>query len=223
MTITIDPSITESLPDFNVIPLIMDVTIESSAKIAGLIANYEQKIAEEYSLEDVLNIPLIKEARESYKKLGKDPSRYRLAVESLYRRIVKGNSLYQINNVVDAGNILSLATMRSTAVMDFDKIQGDVLIRKGTEADDYIGIGRGKLNVSNIPVYVDEIGPFGSTTSDTPRTQIGIETKRIFLMIICFSNLRLEEHRNLAISLFREYANGENIITVDVKKASGKD
>jgi len=223
MTITIDPSITESLPDFNVIPLIMNVTIESSAKIAGLIANYEQKIAEEYSLEDVLNIPLIKEARESYKKLGKDPSRYRLAVESLYRRIVKGNSLYQINNVVDAGNILSLATMRSTAVMDFDKIQGDVLIRKGTEADDYIGIGRGKLNVSNIPVYVDEIGPFGSTTSDTPRTQIDPKTKRIFLMIICFSNHRLEEHRNLAISLFQEYANGENIITVDVKKASGKD
>jgi DNA/RNA-binding domain of Phe-tRNA-synthetase-like protein len=223
MTITIDPSITESLPDFNIIPLIMDVTVESSAKIAGLIANYEQKIAEEYSLEDVLNIPLIKEARESYKKLGKDPSRYRLAVESLYRRIVKGNSLYQINNVVDAGNILSLATMRSTAVMDFEKIQGDVLIRKGTEADYYIGIGRGKLNVSNIPVYVDEIGPFGSTTSDTPRTQIGLETKRIFLMIICFSNLRLEEHRNLAISLFQKYANGENIITVDVKKASGKD
>ncbi|HBP26225.1 MAG TPA: hypothetical protein DD618_04665 [Acholeplasmatales bacterium] len=223
MIITIDPSITESLPDFNVIPLIMDVTVENSAKIAGLIANYEQKIAEEYSLEDVLNIPLIKEARDGYKKLGKDPSRYRLAVESLYRRIVKGNSLYQINNVVDAGNILSLETVRSTAVMDYDKIQGDVIIRKGTEADDYIGIGRGKLNVSNIPVYVDEQGPFGSTTSDSPRTQIGPETKRIFLMIICFSRVLLEEHRNFAISLFQEYANGENIKTVDVKKASGKE
>ncbi len=223
MIITIDPSITESLPDFSVIPLIMDVTVESSAKIAGLIANYEQKIAEEYSLEDVLNIPLIKEARDSYKKLGKDPSRYRLAVESLYRRIVKGNSLYRINNVVDAGNILSLETMRSTAVMDFDKIQGDVLIRKGTEADDYIGIGRGKLNVSNIPVYVDEIGPFGSTTADTPRTQIGPKTRRIFLMIICFSHLWLEEHRDLAVSFFQKYANGENIKTVDVKKASGKE
>ena len=64
-------------------------------------------IKEEYSLEEVLNIPLIKEARDSYKKLGKDPSRYRLAVESLYRRLVKGYGLYRINNVVDAGNILS--------------------------------------------------------------------------------------------------------------------
>ena len=45
---------------------------------------------EEYSLADVLNIPLIKESRDGYKAFGKDPSRYRLVCESLLRRLVKG-------------------------------------------------------------------------------------------------------------------------------------
>jgi DNA/RNA-binding domain of Phe-tRNA-synthetase-like protein len=218
MNISIDRSISQQLIDFHVIALSMDVTIRNSDEIKQLVAQYEQKIAEEYSLEEVLNIPLIKEARDGYKKLGKDPSRYRLAVESLYRRIVKGNSLYLINNVVDAGNILSLATQRSVAVLDYEKIQGDVLIRLGRNTDLYEGIGRGLLNVTNIPVYVDEVGPFGSTTSDTLRTSITDQTKKVLIFIICFSHTYLEEHKQLAIELFRQYARSEHILEIMVDK-----
>ena len=106
MNIFIDSSITNILEDFDIIALKMDVEIEDSKRITELVNQYEEKIAEEYSLEDILNIPLIKEARDGYKKLGKDPSRYRLACESLLRRLVKKRGLYLINNVVDAGNIL---------------------------------------------------------------------------------------------------------------------
>ena len=105
MKIRIDRSISDKLPNFNIIAYTMDVVYEGSDKIESLISKYEDKIMEEYSIEDVLDIPLIKEARDSYKKLGKDPSRYRLACESLLRRLVKGNKLYRINNLVDAGNI----------------------------------------------------------------------------------------------------------------------
>lgn len=218
MNVFIDNSITSILEDFDIIALKMDVEVEDSKRISELIATYENKIAEEYSLEDVLNIPLIKEARDGYKKLGKDPSRYRLACESLLRRIVKGNKLYKINNVVDAGNILSIEANRSVAVLDYDKIVGDVLIRIGTEDDDYYGIGRGKINVSNIPVYCDEVGPFGSTTSDTERTMITDETKTILLFIICFGPSKKEEHKSFAISLFEKYANAQNISTINVRK-----
>ncbi|MDD2492799.1 MAG: hypothetical protein PHY83_02525, partial [Bacilli bacterium] len=104
MIITINKQITDIIPTFNIIAMTMDVEVEDSKKISELITIYEEKIKGEYSLENVLNIPLIKEARDGYKKMGKDPSRYRLACESLLRRLVKGNHLYQINNVVDAGN-----------------------------------------------------------------------------------------------------------------------
>lgn len=216
MKIYIDKSITSILPDFNVLAMTMDVKTVESAVIEELIEKTEKRINEEYTLEEVISIPLIKEARDAYKKLGKDPSRYRLACESLLRRIVKGNHLYKINNLVDAGNILSIDTNRSIAVLDYDKIVGDVNIRLGTENDIYEGIGRGIINVNNIPLYDDEVGPFGSPTSDTPRTMITDETKKILLMIICFSERYYEENINRAIEIYKEYCFASNITKIEV-------
>lgn len=218
MEVYIDNSITEVIEEFDIIVLKMDIKLEDSNKISELITHYENKISEEYSLEEILNIPLIKEARDGYKKLGKDPSRYRLACESLLRRIVKGNKLYKINNIVDAGNILSIEANRSVAVLDYDKIEGDVLIRLGNENDEYYGIGRGKINVSNIPLYCDKVGPFGSTTSDTERTMITDDTKTILLFIICFGPSMKEEHKTFAISLFEKYGSAQNISNIKVRK-----
>ena len=180
MKIQISESILNKLPNFDIIAMSMDVSFkETDELLLSEIKQYEKNIKEEYSLEDVLNIPLIKEARDGYKKLGKDPSRYRLACESLLRRLVKGNGLYIINNLVDVGNILSIDCKRSVAVLDYEKIQGDVTIRLGTSDDIYEGIGRGIINIENIPLYEDSIGPFGSTTSDTLRTSITKNTKKI--------------------------------------------
>ena len=217
MKIRIDRSLSDKLPNFNIIAYTMDVVCEASDKIESLISQYEDYIMEEYSIESVLDIPLIKEARDSYKKLGKDPSRYRLACESLLRRLVKGNKLYRINNLVDAGNILSIAARRSVAVLDYDKIVGDVLIRVGRASDEYEGIGRGKINIENIPLYEDEIGPFGSTTSDTTRTMVTENTKKILLFIVCFGKDEIEEDKKLAIDIFEKYCGAHNIETINIE------
>lgn len=216
MRITIDNSITSKTPSFDIIAFEMNVIVKKSDNVLELIELKENKIKEEYSMEEVLNIPLIKEARDAYKKYGKDPSRYRLAVESLYRRLVKGNKLYNINNVVDIGNVLSLDTKRSVCVVDYDKVIGDVKIRLGNKDDLYEGIGRGMLDISSIPVYEDDVSPFGSTTSDSPRTMITNDTKKILLFIICFSDTFKEENEKLAISYFKEYAFATNIKKLEV-------
>lgn len=219
MKIRISESILNKLPNFDIIALSMDVSYqENDDKVLSLINQYEQKIKEEYSLEDVLNIPLIKEARDSYKKLGKDPSRYRLACESLLRRLVKGNNLYIINNLVDVGNILSIDCNRSVAVLDYDKIEGDILIRLGKASDIYEGIGRGLINVENIPVYEDCVSPFGSTTSDTLRTSITKDTKKILLFIVCFGDSNKERDLNKAVELYQKYCNALNIQKIEVIK-----
>lgn len=219
MEIRISESILNKLPNFDIIALSMDVTYqENNDMVLSLINQYEQKIKEEYSLEDVLNIPLIKEARDSYKKLGKDPSRYRLACESLLRRLVKGNNLYIINNLVDIGNILSIDCKRSVAVLDYDKIEGDVLIRLGRDTDIYEGIGRGLINIENIPLYEDNVGPFGSTTSDTLRTSITKDTKKILLFVVCFGDSNKERDLNKAIELYQKYCNASNIQKIEIMK-----
>lgn len=220
MRITISKSILDTLPNFNIVALLMDVEAsETTNEIKELIKQYQESIKEEYSsLEDVLNIPLIKTARDGYKKLGKDPSRYRLACESLLRRIVKGNDLYIINNLVDIGNILSIDFKRSTAVLDYDKIKGDIKIRRGLDSDVYEGIGRGIINVENIPVYEDDISPFGSTTSDTMRTSVSLDTKKMLLFIVCFDEGNHDNEIAKAIFYYEKYANAKNVEIINVEK-----
>lgn len=217
MKITISREIKALVPEFNIIAYEMDVVVCQTETVRQLIKDTEADLKSKYTIDDVIQIPTIKEGRDGYKKFGKDPSRYRLAVESLYRRIVKNYDLYSINDVVDIGNILSIRTMRSTAILDRDKIVGDIVVRLGKAADDYEGINRGKLNVENIPVYVDEIGPFGSTTSDTERTSITDITQRILVLIICFSSKDIESNINEMIDLYTKYVQATNIKPVEVK------
>lgn len=218
MKITISPELECLLPHFDVLAYEMNVIVTSSEVTEEAIQKVEKQIKEEYSLEDILNIPLIKEGRDGYKALGKDPSRYRLACESLLRRLVKGYGLYRINNVVDAGNLLSIALFRSTAILDYDALQGDVLIRLGNAEDIYHGIGRGIINVENIPLYQDEISPFGSPTSDTERTMIRPTTRKILVFVICFGPKDEVSIDQEVISTFTTYAHAEHVKKLTTKK-----
>ncbi|HHV14760.1 MAG TPA: hypothetical protein GXX66_03830 [Acholeplasmataceae bacterium] len=219
MKITIDKSISDLLPNFNTLAFIMDVEIkESSDELKGLLKVLEVEVQNMCpTLEDVLKVPLIDEARNAYRTLGKDPSRYKIASESLLRRIVKDRGLYLINNAVDAGNALSIILKRNTAVLDYDKIKGDVIIRKGRTDDLFFGIGRGKLNVSNIPVYVDEVGPFGSSTSDSERTMITNKTKKLLVFVVCFSYTEVDKAIEITKEIYEKYVNAKNIQFMHVK------
>jgi DNA/RNA-binding domain of Phe-tRNA-synthetase-like protein len=219
LKITIDKSISDLLPNFNTLAFIMDVEIkESSDELKGLLKVLEVEVQNMCpTLEDVLKVPLIDEARNAYRTLGKDPSRYKIASESLLRRIVKDRGLYLINNAVDAGNALSIILKRNTAVLDYDKIKGDVIIRKGRTDDLFFGIGRGKLNVSNIPVYVDEVGPFGSSTSDSERTMITNKTKKLLVFVVCFSYTEVDKAIEITKEIYEKYVNAKNIQFMHVK------
>lgn len=215
MNIKIDPEITNLTPDFSIGVMTCSVETFKNKELDTLINQIEQEIEKTIDIKDVVNLPIIIDGRNAYKKYGKDPSRYRLATESLYRRLSKGNSLYRINNVVDLGNVLSIRTRKSVAVLDKEEINGeDVLIRLGRDSDEYIGIGRGPINISRIPLYEDETGPFGSVTSDTERTMIRDKTSEILLFLISFSGKDdLSNELEYAKEIYTKYANATNIET----------
>ncbi len=212
MKIYIDENLRKITNNFNIGVLECEVEIYKEKMIDNIIEEIERDIRENIDIADVVSLETIIDGRNAYKKYGKDPSRYRLAVESLYRRLAKGNKLYRINNIVDLGNIISLKTKRSVAVLDMRKIEGNILIRLGTKLDDFHGIGRGRLNIENIPLYADEIGPFGSTTSDTERTMITSKTNKILLFIISFNGQTdLQNDLKYAIDLFQKYAKATEV------------
>lgn len=212
-TISIDKLLKQKLPEFHVGVVNFECNVKKSNVLDEQIKRIQDSVRGKYILSDVLTLPHIFDARNGYKKLGKDPSRYRLAVESLFRRIIKGNDLYRINDVVDIGNVLSLLTKRSIAVLDRDKIVGDIIFRIG-KAEPYEGIGRGAINIENIPVYCDNIGPFGNPTSDTERTMITDTTKKILLFIIAFDGLEeLTDNISLCLDLYQKYTDAKNFYT----------
>ncbi|QQS52595.1 MAG: hypothetical protein IPM71_07635 [Bacteroidota bacterium] len=126
--------------------------------------------------EEITLQPEIAAARLAYKKCGKDPSRYRPSADSLMRRIVKGLGLYQVNNVVEVLNLVSLQTGFSIGGYNTNSLKGTILMDIGRAEEVYTGIGRGELNIEGLPVLRDEIGVFGSPTSDSERSMIGSET-----------------------------------------------
>ena len=65
--------------------------------------------------------------------------------------------------------------------------------------------------MTNIPVYTDEIGPFGCPTSDTLRTCVTDSTKSILVMIICFDESEKEFDEQKLISLYQTFTKIKNM------------
>lgn len=216
MKLTIDKTITDKVPSFNVIAYTMEVENAKTKLVDEYLVALSQEYLNKYDMTEIVNIPKLKEARDGYKKLGKDPSHTRPACEALLRRTVKGTGLYRLGDIIDLGNVLSLLTMRSVCVVDADKLVGDINIRIGKDNEPYEGINRGFINITNLPVYEDEIGPFGTPTSDTYRTMVNDKTTKIFIMIICFSQQEIEKDENLLLALYQKYAGAQSIKKIEV-------
>lgn len=137
-----------------------------------------------YTTESLKQHPIIQATRTAYKRCGKDPSRYRPAAEALVRRVLQGHSLYQISTLVDLVNLVSVVTGYSIGGFDADKIQGETLsLGIGMEGEPYEGIGRGTLNIANLPVYRDASGGIGTPTSDHERTKLELNTTHFLALI----------------------------------------
>ena len=217
MKINISEELINKLPEFTVIGYTLTVDNNKTIEVDQLIQETKIKYQNFVELTDVVKIPKIKVSRDGYKKLGKDPSHTRLACEALLRRVIKGDDLYRLGDIIDLGNILSIETMRSVCVVDLDKLDGNVNIRIGNKEDLYYGINRGQINVDKIPLYTDNLGPFGNPTSDTDRTKVTSSTQNILIMIICFNHDDLDKDEALMLSLYQKYANARNINKLEVR------
>lgn len=216
MNCKISEDLKSLLPSFSVIAYEIEFDNDFDAMIkSSEVDLYLEKLYETipnmYNYDEITKIPKLKTTRDGYKKMGKDPSHTRPACEALLRRIVKGNKLYRLGDVIDLGNILSVETLRSVCVVDSGKLKGDVVIRLGKKEDIYEGINRGLINVTNIPVYTDEIGPFGCPTSDTLRTCVTDSTKSILVMVICFDESEKQSDEQKLLTLYQTFTKIKNM------------
>lgn len=207
-TISISPEFKAAWPNIN-LPII-ECEVKMMAQSEPLWAKVEelsQQLCTLIKIDEISQQPAIAASRKAYKMLGKDPARYRLSAEALMRRVVKGNSLYQINNVVDIVNLVSATSGFSIGGYDADKIVGNICLGIGEPGEPYEAIGRGQLNIECLPVLRDKIGAFGSPTSDSVRTAVSLETKHFLMVLFGFgAHEKISETLKLAEYLLHEYA-----------------
>jgi DNA/RNA-binding domain of Phe-tRNA-synthetase-like protein len=160
----------------------------------------------------LLESPKILATRAGYKALGKDPARYRGSAEALLRRIISGKGFPQINTVVDIINLVSIESRLPIGLYDLTHVKGDILFRAGRPGETYKGIGKYHLNLEDLPVFSDELGPHGSPTSDSERTMVTSVTQIIAAILVSFGGAEgLESSCQRMTSLLQKYAKGEDV------------
>lgn len=209
--IRIAESLKNLFPNLRLGCIRMDVTInQSDDRIYALSDKIIARIQDEFTIGLISQRKMIRSTKEAYRKLGKDPSRYRPSAEALTRRIVKGKDLLWINNIVDVLNLISLDSGYSIGGYDADKITGDVEFGIGGVDEPYEAIGRGPINIENLPVFRDDKGAFGSPTSDSLRTMVTDSTTNFLMVIIDFlGDEQLKKTVEMTKKWYIEYAQSE--------------
>jgi DNA/RNA-binding domain of Phe-tRNA-synthetase-like protein len=188
-------------------PEIADRVLVGAAWFSGVLASVENPFwSEMETLADTLRrahaglspgeIEGLEPARRLYHRFGIDPTRTRPSSEALLRRVLKSESLNQINRLVDACNWASLAMLLPVGLYDLDHVAGNMEIRVGRPGEGYEGIRKGPVNVEGRLTVADDQGALGSPTSDSARTAIRPGTTRAVFVVFApsgFPRVQMEE------------------------------
>lgn len=212
--VSISDEVQEVCPDLHVLVIACDVknTI-SDEQLWKEITDEEIMVRASMKLEEINKWQPVFATRQAYKRLGKDPNRYRPSAEALRRRILRELPLYKVDTLVDLINLLSIRSGYSIGGFDASKIVGNELVLGvGREGENYQGIGRGDLNIAGLPVYRDAQGGIGTPTSDEERTKINLDTSRLLMIINGYSGEDgLEAAGRYGVDLLRRYVSAINI------------
>lgn len=211
--LSISPEIAAKLPQLELGLIQASITLQPTGpKLEAEISTKLEQLASTLRVEEISKLPAIAASRRAYKALGKDPARYRLSAEALLRRVVKGKGLYRINNAVDLLNLVSVSTGFSIGGYNATRIEGEAVLGIGEANEPFEAIGRGSLNISNLPLLRDAQGAFGTPTSDSVRTSVSEDTKSFFWVIYNFEGgPGLQAAMDMAVDLMARHAEGCNL------------
>ena len=187
VNITIDPQLKEVWHQAALGCVQCRVVVQpSSRQLLEAIDVVCRRLMDSMSIEQIKTREHIAQTRACCKALGKDVKHYRNSAEALNRRVLQGKGLYQINNVVEVNNLLSLDTGYSLGSYDLEKLEGDIVWKPAGEGVHYQGIGKEAVNIEFLPVLSDRQGFFGNPNSDSTRAMITPQTTRLLMCVFGF-------------------------------------
>ncbi|MBS4193498.1 B3/B4 domain-containing protein [Lederbergia citri] len=219
MEIHLDSQLCTALPELKIgIIHYENIIVEESPQmLKGRLQLFQESLF--FDLEDmnINEFEEIKEWRMIFKRLGKDPNRYRHSAEALYRRVKKQQFLPSMNSAADINNFFSLKYRIPIGIYDKDKIIGDITLRIGRKDEKYEGLNGRENQIENIIVSADQEGPFGSPFVDSTRTAVTNNTKNALQIVYLSPSINEESAEKLISSLslmFTQINGGEPRISL---------
>ena len=187
VNITIDPQLKEVWQQAALGCVQCRVVVQpSSRQLLEAIDVVCRRLMDSMSIEQIKTRENIAQTRACCTALGKDVKRYRNSAEALNRRVLQGKGLYQINNVVEVNNLISLDTGYSLGSYDLEKLEGDIVWKPAGDGVHYHGIGKEAVNIEFLPVLSDRQGFFGNPNSDSTRAMITPQTTQLLMCVFGF-------------------------------------
>lgn len=145
-----------------------------------------KEIRSSLTLEAAKDDPIFRSYRNLYWTFGMDPTKQRVSSEAVLRRILKGQNLWRISDVVDIINLASAYHKIPIGLIDASKLKGDLRVRTAAKGELFQRIG-GKIIMCRgreIVVADDEkIVCFGYATHDSERTMITKDSTKVLVLL----------------------------------------
>jgi DNA/RNA-binding domain of Phe-tRNA-synthetase-like protein len=141
-----DPKVSATYPKLSVcVGLISNVRTEKENKqIQTLKKAVHEEVRAKYKIETLKDNPTVRAYRDFYWSLGIDPTKTRPSGEALLRRVLHGEELPRISNVVDAYNLASMKTIIPISGLDKDRLNPPFQVRFARNGEAFTGIGMSK-------------------------------------------------------------------------------
>lgn len=214
----IDKKIFKAFPDFIAgVLIVRGADNGGSADDEGIFSGVEASVRERFpDAEAIGKNPFVAAWRGAYKKFGADPHRYRCSSEALARQVLKGNSIWGINKMVDIYNYISLKYTLPVGGEDLDTVRGNVRLAFADGNERFVRLG-GVEDEPPLPgevVYKDDAGVLCRMWNwrEGDRTKLTAETKNAVIVIDALApadEALVREALDEMASLVKRYCGGE--------------
>ncbi|MBB5791838.1 B3/B4 domain-containing protein [Jiangella mangrovi] len=133
--------------------------IDDGANVDDAVAAHVARATSMLATTAISELPQIQAWRRTFAAMGLKPTQYRCAAESLLRRLAKVGTLPRIHPLVDLCNAVSVAAAIPVAVLDRDRIKGDLEVRRAHGDETYATFaGDVEHPVPGEVIFADEAG-----------------------------------------------------------------
>lgn len=198
MKLTISSQVAEVFPRLGILATVAkDVKVEKADQaLRSFIEGSVREVRERYSGDpsQVRSLSSLRIYDDLLKRTGED--KIRSAVESMIRRVARGDTFPSINNVVDLCNLVMVQTTVAVGAFDLDKLTGDMVLRIGKRGERFLEIGKTEPRelIGGEIVLSDQSGVFSIIAyRDSDRTKITNSTRNVLLFTAADSEKSVRE------------------------------